>query len=103
MLDLNYLNAPNDLLLNGTNIYLGLVQNAASGAPCFKGKMDEVRIWNRALTTTEIIAGMYTQIPADASGLEVYYPFNQNAGTLLANNAFGFTGHGTLFNFNNTD
>jgi hypothetical protein len=73
-------------------------------ADTYKGQMDEMRIWNRALTTSEIATEMCTPgtLP---SGLVAYYNFNQ--GTALANNSgvttltdsSGNNRNGTLTNF----
>ena len=43
----------------------------------FDGAIDEVRIWDIALTSTEILANMNTEICPDANGLVAYYQFNE--------------------------
>ncbi len=48
----------------------------------FDGKMDEVRIWNRALTATELMANMNNHInAASATGLISYWRFNEGTGS----------------------
>lgn len=42
----------------------------------FKGYLDELRIWNRALDESEIKAGMFEQLRGNESGLVGYWPFN---------------------------
>lgn len=47
----------------------------------FKGKMDDIGIWNRALTEQEVKQLLNYQIPSyvPANGLVAWYPFNGNA------------------------
>ena len=51
----------------------------------FNGKIDEVRIWHRALTAAELMANMNKHIDsAVAVGLVSYWRFNEGAGTSSA-------------------
>ena len=71
----------------------------------FSGQLDEVRIWNRALTLSDIQAKMNCEIPGAAVGLVANYHFNQ--GIAAGNNttvntltdASGFGNNGTLNNY----
>ncbi len=45
----------------------------------FKGQIDEVRIWNRALTQTEIRNNMNKQLTGNEPGLVAYYRMNEGA------------------------
>jgi hypothetical protein len=54
-------------------------------AEYYTGRMDEVRIWNRALTASEIANNMNCEPIGNPSGLVARYGFNQ--GTALANNS----------------
>ncbi len=102
------------LYLNGvpeTNLFVGRtpefksIQHAAlasalttSGAAAgfFKGVLDEVRIWNRALTGTQISNNMNLEI-TNAANLVARWGLNEDAGT----SAFDSTGNGvtgTLIN-----
>ena len=74
-------------------------------AEYYTGRMDEVRIWNRALTASEIANNMNCETIGNPSALVARYGFNQ--GTALANNS-GVTSltdsssnaiNGTLTNF----
>ncbi|HRY32602.1 MAG TPA: T9SS type A sorting domain-containing protein [Bacteroidales bacterium] len=76
----------------------------------FNGLIDEVRVWNRALSQAEILAGMNDHIdPALQNGLAGYWRMNENAGNVLADLGSGFN-TGTAVNtswssqvpFNNT-
>ncbi len=51
----------------------------------WSGKMDEVRIWNRALTQSEIATNMNRHVdPIAVTGLEGYWRFNDGSGTTVA-------------------
>lgn len=86
----------------------------ASGERCFPGKIDEVRVWNRALSASTLQAHMNTAYCGNETGLAAYYKFDQgvrnanNAGvttltdlTANANNGTlsGFTLNGTTSNW----
>lgn len=43
----------------------------------FNGSIDEVKIWNRALTTTEVQEEMASNAVANAEGIVAYYDFNE--------------------------
>lgn len=50
----------------------------------FSGSMDEVRIWNRALSQSEIMSGMNNHIdPTSASGLVSYWRMNEGANSTI--------------------
>jgi len=71
----------------------------------FIGKIDEVRIWNRALTQCEIQNNMNGELPAGQTGLVAYYKFNQgvaagvNTGVDTLIDSSGNANTGTLINF----
>lgn len=84
----------------------------------FKGRADEVSLWNKALTQTEIQDMMANELIGNEANLQVYYKFNQgtpggnNTGIsqLLANSGetnkhadlFNFTLNGATSNFGGT-
>lgn len=86
----------------GNIVRLGAFNNAANS---FTGTMDEVRIWNRALSPVEIANTMNCELPGPKTGLIAYYKFNQ--GIINANNtsvttlldSSGNNYHGTLNGF----
>ena len=43
----------------------------------FDGQIDEVRIWNRALSIAEIAANKDCELVGDECGLVHYYQFNE--------------------------
>lgn len=62
----------------------------------FNGKIDEVRIWNRALSQSELSASMNTHIdPTIQTGLVGYWRFNENSGTAI-NDLSGNNLNGTV-------
>lgn len=76
----------------------------AGGRP-WRGKMDEVRIWNRALCLSEIVNNKDCELTGTESGLTAYYKFNQgtacqdNSGLTTADDATANNNDGTLNNF----
>ncbi|MES2005972.1 MAG: LamG-like jellyroll fold domain-containing protein [Bacteroidota bacterium] len=71
----------------------------------FSGKVDEARIWNRALTPCEINNNLTCELPAGQNGLVGYYKFNQGVVNLpnplltTLNDESGFGNNGTLNGF----
>jgi hypothetical protein len=74
----------------------------------FNGKMDEFRIWNRILSSTEINDHMNCQLTGEECGLIAYYNFNapgafsnaENAGISTLVDGSGNGNDGTLSGFN---
>jgi hypothetical protein len=68
----------------------------ASQYRAFNGYMDEVRIWERALSSTELLANMNTQInPAGQNRLRGYWRFNEGTG-IIANDLGSGNNVGTI-------
>ncbi|NHN28103.1 T9SS type A sorting domain-containing protein [Flavobacterium jejuense] len=71
----------------------------------FPGSIDEVRIWNKALTATDITNTMNCELQSTETGLVAYYKFNQgsnaesNTGIATLTDASGNANTGTLTNF----
>jgi hypothetical protein len=78
--------------------YLGI-------ANFFDGIMDEVRIWDRALTQDEIQENMNCELSGTHPGLLAYYKFNQgvegadNTAVTTLTDSSGNSNHGTLTDF----
>lgn len=49
----------------------------------FKGSIDDIRLWNRALTETEIRNTMCVNLVGNESGLIGYWTFNETSGTTV--------------------
>ena len=61
--------------------YCGLsIANSSGGGNTFIGRIDEVRIWNRALSNDEILDSMFKELDGTESNLQAYYQFNQTSG-----------------------
>jgi Concanavalin A-like lectin/glucanases superfamily/Secretion system C-terminal sorting domain/Ig-like domain CHU_C associated len=88
---------------NTANVTIGAGNNLAANG-FFKGSMDEVRIWNKALTAADIMNTMNCEAQAQ-SELVAYYKFNQgfnnanNAGVTTLTNSGSGVANGTLTNF----
>lgn len=86
----------------GSLVRLGAFNNAANS---FTGTMDEVKIWNRALSPGEIANHMNCELPGPTTGLIAYYKFNQgiananNASVTTLQDSSGNNYNGTLMGF----
>jgi Concanavalin A-like lectin/glucanases superfamily/CARDB/Secretion system C-terminal sorting domain/Thrombospondin type 3 repeat len=59
----------------------------------FNGQMDEIRIWNRALTQSEIQQNRNKHLQGNETGLIGYWDFEENGGNILLDKtANGFNG-----------
>ena len=47
----------------------------------YNGELDEVSIWNRALSESDVRENMCTKLNGDETGLLAYYRFDHNSGT----------------------
>lgn len=67
----------------------GLRVGAASGEsyPRLVGAVDELRLWSVARSGSEIAAGRSGPLNGDEPGLALYLPFDEGAGTAVANSA----------------
>jgi hypothetical protein len=54
--------------------------SATFPTPTFVGQLDEVRIWNRALSQSEIQQGLSVPLTGNETGLVAYYPFQEGIG-----------------------
>jgi hypothetical protein len=74
------------------------IGNRGDNTYYFKGKIDEVRIWNTIRTQNEIKANMYKELSGNESGLVAYYKMSNGTGTNLTDNQTSNTNAGTLTN-----
>jgi len=83
-----------------TNANLGIgqyhVDNPANQY-WFNGLIDEVRIWNRALSQSEIYATMYSPLKGNENGLVGYWQFDEAPGSTIAHDSSVNGNHGTLY------
>lgn len=75
---------------DGTGVY----------GPKFKGGMDELRIWSKALTAAEIRANICRKVNGTDTNLIAYYRMDETSGNVLTNLAtrYGAVFNGTLTN-----
>ena len=66
-----------------SNLVIGLYNGYESGESSYSGLMDEIRIWNKALSDEEIQANMGIELNGDEDGLVAYYNFNEQSGNVL--------------------
>lgn len=59
--------------------YIGTESSGAQSQTYFNGVLDDIRIYNRALSTEEVSKLHEAEKPTLKSGLVAYYPFNGNA------------------------
>lgn len=80
----NSVGSPNTPVITSTSpLVLGKRSNSSM---YFKGKIDEVRLWNSIRTEAEIRANMYKEISAQAN-LIACYKMNEGSGTALADDS----------------
>lgn len=87
----------------GANMTIG--ERVSGGSIPFNGRIDEVRIWNVALSSSELIANMSDEFCQTDSNRVGYYKLNEglaggtNTGQTTAADASGNGNNGTLQNF----
>lgn len=63
----------------------------------FKGRIDEVRVWNLVRTQDQIKTSMFKELAGNESGLVAYYKMSNGSGTSLSDNQTNVTANtGTL-------
>ncbi|MDD4986082.1 MAG: LamG domain-containing protein, partial [Dehalococcoidales bacterium] len=75
---------------NAYDLAIGINQSTSAGSEAFKGNIDEVSIYNRALSQTEIQALMANRPTSNPDGLVAYYSFDD--GTAIDNSGNGYDG-----------
>lgn len=66
-------------LFSVNNLYFGY--RGAYGQH-FKGKLDEIRLWNKPRTEQELLDNMNKRLKGDESGLILYYRFDEGTGSI---------------------
>ncbi|MBV6627277.1 MAG: DUF4114 domain-containing protein [Rivularia sp. (in: Bacteria)] len=98
-IDGNLQGTANDTTTNSTQntspLYIG---NRGESRNYFKGEVDEVRIWNKARTETEIRQNLYSKLEGTEDGLAAYYNFDDVTTTVP--DLTGNGNDGTPFNIN---
>ncbi len=74
-------------------LQLGGVINNEERVWTFEGEMDEVRIWNRGLSASEISGSMYNSLNGGEPDLAAYYKMSDGSGLSLTDDSgHGWTG-----------
>jgi hypothetical protein len=74
-------------------LQLGGVINTTTRVWTFEGEIDEVRIWNRGLSTAEISGSMYNSLSGGEPDLAAYYKMSDGSGLSLTDDSgHGWTG-----------
>ena len=79
--------------ITGLPLYIG----SGSGTDVFPGMIDEFRVWDIALSATQIQQNMYRELKGDETNLIAYYRFNHQEGTTVTDHS-GNSHTGTLNN-----
>src|SRR6476661_1999443 len=82
---------------NANNLRIASTCPTSCGGEYFPGSIDEVRVWNRALTAAEVSSSAGKVNPTSLAGLVVRYALNEGSGTTTAE-FLGNGGSGTLVN-----
>ena len=72
---------------NGGILTLGGVIYNETRYYLFQGDIDEVSLWDRALSAAEISANMYQDWPTEPTGLAAFYRMSDGSGTSLTDNS----------------
>ncbi len=67
----------------GPYLVVGAAKHDVVGPPSFAGFVDELRVWDRALSETEVLSFFDRALPTDPPGLVANYRFEEGAGTVL--------------------
>lgn len=65
------------------DLIIGAVKRITTTESHLKGVLDELRIWNKARSTVEIVAAAFTPLAGNEPGLAAYYNFNEGTGQIL--------------------
>jgi hypothetical protein len=77
---------PNAIYSSFSPMYIGR-QGAICNCNYFQGMLDEVRVWNTALTQTQIQQTMNQALTGTEPNLLAYYKMDESSGTTLSNSA----------------
>jgi hypothetical protein len=73
---------------NGDPVSIGR-NGGSTGLANWKGKLDDVRIWNTVRTSAQISANYRSQVHGSQTGLVANWKFDEGTGTTAADSATG--------------
>ncbi len=68
-------------------LYIGGAINNPNRNWTFEGVIDEVRLYNRAVSISEVSQSMYAELTGNEPGLQAYYKMSNGSGTLLSDDS----------------
>ena len=77
-------------------ITLGVLQTRVKGY--FKGQMDSLQLWSKALNSTEVQAIFNSEPDTSSADLQAYYKFDEGSGTTISSATGGSSLNGRLIN-----
>jgi len=86
---------------NGNNLIFGY-RREGSPTQYFNGNIDEVRIWNTALTQENILSQMYAPLSGDENGLTSYWKMDEGTGNTIYDHTSS-NNNGTIYGANWTE
>lgn len=84
-----------NLFQNTLPIKIGTPASGSALNGLLRGKVDEVRMYNRALTTCELSTNLNCELPP-SNGLQLYFRFNEIAGSVFVPDLSGNNNHGSV-------
>jgi len=76
----------NGFSFSGTPLKIG---EALAGETGFRGRVDEVRVWNRAVSGPEIAQNYRRSLTGKETGLMLYWRFDEASGAVAADSSYG--------------
>lgn len=90
--------SPSLSITNSNYFVIGRAPWISPNQGAFKGRMDEVRVWNVVRTQAEIKAGIFKELAGNETGLRAYYKMSNGTGTSLADNQTNVTANNGTIN-----
>ena len=90
--------SPSLSITNSNSLVIGKAPWLSPSQGAFKGRIDEVRVWNFVRTQTQIKTSMHKELAGNESGLVAYYKMSNGSGTSLTDNQTNVTANnGTIY------
>ena len=83
---------PKDPILSNSRFSIGQEWDGEDPSDFYAGAIDEVRIWNKALSEAEMLNYAHTPINADEQGLIAYFNFDEKEGSFVYDKSNTYSG-----------